>query len=204
MITTRKFSIPFTIRAQDHGSIDLDGEGQVVYNVACRVDGVEYIENRSQLDLSVGEVTPTVVTVPGYRVEQISNRPQEGPVVFYQLFVKTTNGDEFMLEKRYSEINFIDSLIRSATASHLQGSLPSLPGKVWNPWTDQTSETFIYSRRMALESYFAMLIGNSKVVHYQDTLAFLGLDVLTGLPADRVVVEESVATALAAAPIAAP
>ena len=26
-------------------------------------------------------------------------------------------------------------------------SLPTLPGKVWNPFTDQTSETFIYQRR---------------------------------------------------------
>lgn len=177
MISNRKFDIPFFIESKDRGMISLDGEKSVGYTVTCTVNDIEYVENRQNLDISMDEHVVTICTVPGYRVEQSTEQ-----VVFYQLFVKTTSGEEFMLEKRYSEINFLDGLVRSATASHMVNSLPSLPGKVWNPFTDQTTETFIYKRRMDLEMYFNMLIGNAKVVHYQDVMAFFNLDVLTGLP----------------------
>lgn len=176
-IYSRKFSVPFRINSAD-GLIDLNGESSVGYVVNLKINGLEYEENRSKIDISLGEALPTLVTVPGHRVETSG---RDGPCVWYQLFVKTTAGEELMIEKRYSEINMLDALVRSQTAPHLSGSLPSLPGKIWNPFTDQTSETFIYQRRSALELYFAMLVGNAKVVHYQDMLCFFGLDPVTGL-----------------------
>lgn len=176
-IYNRKFFVRIAIKPEDEGTIDLDGSGSVGYVVRLTLNGVEHEENRTRPDISVGEAIPVLATVPGYRLETTA----DGPTVYYQVYVKTSAGEEHMVEKRYSEINHLDALIRSQTASHLVKSLPSLPGKVWNPWTDQTSETFIHQRRTALELYFSMLIGNSKVVHYQETLVFFGMHPLTGL-----------------------
>lgn len=176
-IYNRKFFVKLALKPDDDGLIDLDGSGSVGYVVRLRLNGVEHEESRTLPDISVGEAIPVLATVPGYRLGSTA----DGPTVYYQVFVKTSAGEEHMLEKRYSEINHLDALIRAQTASHLVRSLPSLPGKVWNPWTDQTSETFIHQRRTALELYFSMLIGNAKVVHYQETLVFFGLDPITGL-----------------------
>ena len=192
-IYNRKFFVRLAIRPEDEGTIDLDGSGSVGYVVRLTLNGIEHEESRTLPDISVGEAIPTLATVPGYRL----GTTPDGPTVFYQVYVKTSAGEEHMLEKRYSEINHLDALIRSQTASHLVKSLPSLPGKVWNPWTDQTSETFIHQRRTALELYFSMLIGNSKVVHYQETLVFFGMHPLTGLLSSSKTAETSATASVA-------
>ena len=179
MITNRKFVITFFIEEKTRGIISLDGESSIGYNITCNVDETDYQENRQVLDLSIGEATIALVKVPGYRLGSSGTESSE-TAVFYQFFVGTSTGEAYMLEKRYSEINLLDRLVRSSVASHLADSLPTLPGKVLNPFVDQTSETFIYKRRIELERYFEILMGNHKIIHSQDVMCFFGLDVLTG------------------------
>ena len=76
----------------------------------------------------------------------------------------------------------LDLVIRAQTDAHMLSSLPSLPGKIFNPLTDQTSEAFISQRRDALQHYLNQLLLNSKVVHYSELFSFLGLHPITGEP----------------------
>jgi hypothetical protein len=146
-IYNRKYFVKFQIRPDDDGIIELDGSGSVGYIATLKLNGVDYEESRTKPDISLGEAIPVQVTIPGHRVQVEGLGSRDGPTVWYQLFVKTSAGDEHVNEKRYSEVNTLDALVRAQTAGHLAYSLPKLPGKVWNPWTDQTSETFIYQRR---------------------------------------------------------
>ena len=60
--------------------------------------------------------------------------------------------------------------------------IPSLPPKVYNPLVDQASESFLHTRREALESYLTSILEHiDHFGHPQDLYAFLGLDPLTGL-----------------------
>jgi hypothetical protein len=183
VVTNRQFTIPITIDGVQ-GSIISDGSSTITYDTILSLGGDVQKETRQVLDISLGEAYPTMVTIPGYRIQSEPAPPQtEGSImslfvtppttiytVWYQVFVKTSSGQEIVVERRYSEFNMLDQLVRSQTASHLVASLPNLPGKVINPFTDQTSEPFIYRRRTALEIYLSMLLGNSKVmliIYYQ-------------------------------------
>ena len=95
------------------------------------------------------------------------------------------------MEKRYSEFDALHHLIKSQTSSHLKPSLPKLPGKVYNPMTDQLTEPFIAQRSAKLELYLGMLLGNSKLVHYQDVLHFFDLDYMGSVLAENIPVDES-------------
>ena len=53
-----------------------------------------------------------------------------------------------------------------------------MPSKVYNPWLDQSADPFIQQRKGKLQLYIGMLLGNKKIVHYQDVLYFFGLDYL--------------------------
>lgn len=126
-----------------------------------------YIENVIQTPFSkqaqspFTETIPTQVSIPLYIHETDTNQKD---VIFYQILVKTGYGDEITVYHRYSEFDILDKCIKSQLDGHLRSSLPSLPGKVWNPFVNQLDENFLQTRRLALQRYLVTLLGNSKVI----------------------------------------
>ena len=193
----RSFTIDFTLPATKRGvSIDCVGTSSIGFTHTLRLDGQEVAELRSILDPSLGEALPHRAGITDTRCFFEGKKK----VVVYQLFVEPglTDSEEtgsaagaggsslaagrssMLIERRYSEFVALDLIIRAATDAHLLSSLPSLPGKVFNPMTDQVSEAFISSRREALNAYLQQILNNGKVRHYQEVSCFLGLDPITG------------------------
>ena len=152
------------------------------FNHLLRLDGVEVAELRTVLDPSLGEIFPRRAGVADTRV--FSADVGKKRVVVYQLFVEPggASGSDttLLIERRYSEFVTLDMLIRCSTEAHLLSSLPMLPGKVFNPMTDQNSDSFIATRKESLQLYVEQLLQNHKVMHYSDVLCFLGLHPVTG------------------------
>lgn len=175
----RTFSITFQLPDPDRRacSIDCVGTSGIGFNHSLRLAGVEVAELRTVLEPGLGEAFPRRAGVADTRVFHEGKKK----VCLYQLFVEPGNtSGTLLIERRYSEFGALDLLIRAATDTHLLSSLPSLPGKVFNPMTDQASELFISARKEALQQYLTLLLTNHKAMHYQDVLCFLGLDPVTG------------------------
>lgn len=176
-ITVRSFSISFSLPDRRPCSIECVGTSTIGFNHSFRLEGLEIAELRTVLDPSLGESLPRRAGIADTRVFHEGKKK----ITVYQLFVEPGNTDgTLLIERRYSEFVALDLLIRAATDTHLLTSLPSLPGKVFNPMIDQSSDTFITARKEALQLYLSQLLNNHKVSHYQDVLCFLGLHPVTG------------------------
>jgi len=181
-VMVRTFTISFSLPDRRACTIDCSGTSTIGFNHLLRLDGVEVAELRTVLDPSLGETFPRRAGVADTRV--FSADVGKKRVVVYQLFVEPggASGSDttLLIERRYSEFVTLDMLIRSATEAHLLSSLPTLPGKVFNPMTDQNSDSFIATRKESLQLYVEQLLQNHKVMHYSDVLCFLGLHPVTG------------------------
>ena len=201
-LMTRTFTITFPLLPTGRSfSIECVGTSSIGFTHTLRLEGQEVAELRTVLDPSLGETLPRRAGITDTRCYYEGKKK----IVVYQLFVepgitgesagaaaaanssstslgsRTTSGCGTMLiERRYSEFVSLDIIIRAATDAHLLSSLPSLPGKVFNPMTDQSSEPFIAARKEALQLYLQQILQNGKVMHYTEVFCFLGLDPVTG------------------------
>ena len=82
---------------------------------------------------------------------------------YYGFEILLETGENFLIYRRYSQFDNLDSLIRAQSESHLMSSLPSLPPKIYNPYFDQTAAPFLDERKAVLSSYLNQILGNSKV-----------------------------------------
>jgi hypothetical protein len=176
-VLTRHFTIPFEFGGK---TVNIYGDGTdwLTFEHTLVMDGRTIKElSQSIVDARlVEDVVPRSVTVPKYRTYAEMGKQ----VVVYIIEVTAADGETRTLERRNSDFNYLDAAIRSATDGHMASSLPNLPGKCYNPWTDQTSPEFIHERRCAVELYMQQVLSNSKVATYTDLLVFLGLHPLTG------------------------
>jgi hypothetical protein len=76
------------------------------------------------------------------------------------------NSKAVSISRRYCEFAMLDSMIRSQTRKHMLSTIPTLPGKVFNPFTNQTSEKFLEQRRRSLEQFLANLVNHEKVFSF--------------------------------------
>lgn len=166
------------------------------FSYSCQV-GSRVLEELS----NVLETEDELVMAPAkIRVPETRTTSSEGKAVVHYKVVTTIaapsgggENQEVVVFRRYKEFSRLNNLLRSAFAgSHLLSSLPHLPGKVLNPFTDQTTPQFIEGRRRDLEVYLNRLCGVSKCSKNLDMLKFLGLDPVTGLPLDPADVEKHV------------
>ena len=133
--------------------------------------------------LTVGESLPDNISIPDTRV--VTGDGKE--VVLYQISIQLSDtqcsgqAPSVMVERRFSEFITLANLLRSQK-DQLSTPLPSLPAKVFSPWVDQRSETFIAERRQALQRYLCDLLHNTRIRHYTEFLLFLGLNPTTGQP----------------------
>lgn len=132
----------------------------LIYHHEFYVDQMKQTPFNKVAESPFTETIPTQVSVPLYIREQEGGKE----VIYYQLLVKTGLGDEITVYHRYSEFDLLDKCIKSQLDGHLRSSLPSLPGKVWNPFVNQFDEDFLQTRRLALQRFLVTLLGNSKVI----------------------------------------
>ena len=160
------------------GIIELDGSVATKYKVTFKLNNEIIPENRTRVELAMEEEVslPVSASVVSHRLKVQKGKTQ--PRTLYKIHVKTSTGEEYYIERRFSEFDALNHLVRSQTSGHLKPSLPKMPSKVYNPWTDQSSDPFIQQRKGKLQLYVGTLLGNKKIVHYQDVLYFFGLDYL--------------------------
>jgi len=176
-IVGTKFQIVFQLG--DHEAvIHAEVVPGISANYKLSFNGNDYPEFRSEIASSLGENLPTSITIPSHRTKFMTKKC----IALYQILVKAGNGQEIVVEKRYSQFCMLNDLLRAQIDGHIRSSMPSLPGKFINPLLDQSSQEFITSRQVALQHYLNQLLGNSKVSVTTDFLCFLGLDAVTGNP----------------------
>jgi hypothetical protein len=196
-ITAREFSVSFKLLSRNCYISVVVGSG---YQYEHRF----FLENRQQpafdemAQSPFHEFIPTSISIQKFHIQEISGKR----IAFFELLTKTTAGDTVTTQRRYSEFDILDKALRSQMSGHLHSTLPSLPQKVYNPFIDQFSLSFLETRLEALQQYLTTLLGNSKVdtrisalilfliffpsffhhqaVYYTDFLCFVGLDPVTG------------------------
>jgi len=132
---------------------------------------------------------PVQVMVP-----EIRTQSSEGKLIVHYKVVCALSGGgggeggrerEVVVLRRYRDFDKLDRLVRSAFAgSHLLNSLPCLPIKILNPFTDQSDPIFIDARRQELEMYLKRLIQMPKASSNPDLLRFFSLHPVSGQPLD--------------------
>ena len=146
--------------------------------------------NGSSSSSSSGEGrVPVQVMVP-----EIRTQSSEGKLIVHYKVVCALSGGgggeggregEVVVFRRYRDFDRLDRLVRSAFAgSHLLNSLPCLPVKILNPFTDQSDPVFIDGRRQELEVYLKRLIQMPKASSNPDLLRFFSLHPVSGQPLD--------------------
>lgn len=123
------------------------------------VDGHQMKEIREKTDISVNEPLPTCV-----EISEVKNCKINGKIVsVYQICCRLESGESMFVERRYSDFQHLNTIVVGQTGRHLRSTLPALPGKILNPFVDQTSDNFIQVRRDGLQRYLKHLLTNSKV-----------------------------------------
>lgn len=131
---------------------------------------------------------PVQVMVP-----EIRTQSSEGKLIVHYKVVCALSGGKgetgrdgaVVVFRRYRDFDKLDRLVRSAFAgSHLLNSLPNLPIKILNPFTDQSDPAFIDNRRQELEVYLKRLIRMPKASNNPDLLRFFSLHPVSGQPLD--------------------
>ena len=179
-IINRKFEVMFLIDNIYEAVIRANGKNGMGYSHSLVVKDKEIMEvKRSSAEmLSVGECLPDIISIPDTRVVRTEGKD----VVLYQICIQCSGqAPSVMVERRFSEFITLANLVRSQK-DQLSTPLPPLPAKVFSPWIDQRSESFIAERRQALQRYLCDLLHNTRVRHYTEFLLFLGLNPISGLP----------------------
>ena len=174
-VLNRNFSINFEF-INKKINIHADGANSFYYEHQMVMDGIPIDDIRNKVEMKMNEKLPTGLAIKSYRTYTHMSKL----IVIYVITIRTGSDEELIIERRYSDFAQMDLCIRSATEGHMYSSLPSMPGKCYNPWTDQTSEIFIKERQRGLEQYLRMLLNNSKTAYYTDFLMFLGLSPING------------------------
>lgn len=121
------------------------------------IEGVRFPEARETIDIGTNERMPTSVATCGIKIV--------AGVVYFGLNVSfgSDESTKVTIYRRYSQFVMLDSLIRAQLDFHLISSMPSLPGKVYNPYFNQLSKAFLAERHDGVCNYLNQLLGNSKV-----------------------------------------
>ena len=158
------------------------------------------LDSRStdQVAPNVGVNAPSRIGITDFR--HFLEEGEDKHVTVYQIYVEPNLGSARMsewstqekrlstsklvvVERRFSEFVNLDTTLRLllGVTAMTDLEIPSLPPKVYNPLVDQASESFLHTRREALERYLASILEHiDHFGHPQELYLFLGLDPLTG------------------------
>jgi hypothetical protein len=158
--------------------ITVKRRSSVRIRMTMTMNGYEIKEIRKTAEIAVDEAPPARVSIPSTRSCLVNGKP----VTVYKVCCETSNRERIAVERRYSDFQYLNTMVVGHTGQHLRTTLPKLPPKVFFPLIDQSSESFVSSRREALQAYLQSLLANSKVALYTEVLCFLGLDPTSGQP----------------------
>lgn len=176
--------------------------GSTGFNYTCQLGDETLTESRNQLEnLEESDIIPRVIMVPEFQTSSSTGKlvinykvttvigtisdDLETKIVSELDLEEVENTQHTFVYRRYNEFEKLAQRLKGAyKGSHLLSSLPSLPGKVINPFVDQTTPDFINSRKNDLEQYLRKIIHFPKANKNIDLLKFLGLDPLTAYPLD--------------------
>lgn len=179
-IVNRKFEVPFLIDCRYEAIVKVNGKSGMGYSHILELTKdekqIQEVKHSPTEQLSVGEHIPENISIPDSRKLTLDGKE----VILYQICVQTAGQPTVVVERRFSEFITLGNLLKSQK-DQLSVPLPSLPAKVFSPWIDQRSESFVNERRTALQRYLGDLLHNSRVCHYTEFLLFLGLSPITGL-----------------------
>ena len=163
-VTVRTFELKFKLKEEEAVPcrILFDGTDSIYFEHKLLVNEVHHSDIRNILEINMGESFPISISIPSYKTFTELGKT----VVLYQVKVKKSVEESFVVERRYSHFVSLDACIVSATDTHLASSLPTLPPKCYNFWTDQTSDEFINARKFGLEVYLNNILQTSKVKFY--------------------------------------
>lgn len=142
------------------------------------MNGYEIKEIRKTTEISVDEAPPARVSIPSSRTCVVNGKS----VTVYKICCETSNGERIAVERRYSDFQYLNTMVVGHTGQHLRTTLPTVPPRVFFPLIDQSSDAFVNTRREALQVYLQNLLASNKVALYTEVLCFLGLDPTTGQP----------------------
>lgn len=138
------------------------------HEILLVMDGKPLKEFRETPDVSLGEARPISITIDDMRVAHVTGPAGTKKTAYFQISTQIENADRIVkVEKRFSEFEVLDDIIRGYIVGHMRSSLPSLPPKVLNPFFDQLSGNFLLTRKFALQQYLIDLKNNSKVSSIQ-------------------------------------
>jgi hypothetical protein len=171
----------FTICFRFHEQIFLitvKRRSSVRIRMTMTMNGYEVKEIRKTADIAIDENPPVRVSIPSARTCTVNGKQ----VTVYKICCETVTKEKIALERRYSDFQYLNTMVVGHTGQHIRPTLPKVPGRVINPFIDQFGEPFVNARREALQGYLQSLLSNSKVALYTEVLCFLGLDPTTGQP----------------------
>jgi hypothetical protein len=154
---------PFVVSFQLNGhsfELNVSRSSTLNHSYSLTIDGHQVKEVREKADISVDEPAPRFV-----EITEVKNCKIDGKIVsVYQICCHLESGEKLFIERRYSDFQNLNTIIMGQTGRHLRSTLPSLPGKILNPFLDQTTDSFIQARRDGLQRYLKQLLTNSKVI----------------------------------------
>ncbi len=157
-LVDNKFALSFKHNSQQF-DISVERNNTLKYTYTLKLEGHEVKEIREKVDISLDEPLPKQVLITDVR----PGKAQGKSITLYRLCCDVGVGEKIFVERRYSEFVTLNDIVRSNTAQHIRSTLPKLPGKVLNPFFDQTNPDFVHKRREALQNYIKDLLTNSKV-----------------------------------------
>ena len=179
-IVNRKFDVPFLIDSRYSAIVRVNGKSGMGYSHVLELTKdekqIQEVKRSPTEQLSVGEHIPENISIPDSRKLTLDGKE----VILYQICVQTAGQPTVVVERRFSDFITLGNLLKSQK-DQFSFSLPSSPPKIFSPWIDQRSESFVNERRTALQKYLCDLLRNSRVCHYTEFLLFLGLSPITGL-----------------------
>lgn len=131
----------------------------VKYRLKLRMNGYEMMEIRKTTEIAVGETTPSRITIPDIRRCEVMGKV----VIMYKICSEINSQERVMVERRYSDFEMLTNMICGQTSSHLKPTLPKLPGKILNPFVDQSKAAIVAERQQNLQRFLIALLANQKV-----------------------------------------
>lgn len=156
---SKSFVLAFKLHDQPVQLVGERAMSLAKYNFRLLVDKVELKDIKACPITKKESHSPRAANIPQYRTATMQSKP----VILYQVFCEASNHETFMVERRYSEFDRFDHILRNNLPPHILSTLPKLPGKVFNPFVDQNEVHFISQRKERLEKYLNFLLNNETV-----------------------------------------
>jgi len=168
----RSHKIPFVVGTST-GFVSINRRGYTQFTYECQVNGQVIPEAADAVRLQDG-TTKFTVSIESWEMSKNIDRK---PVIWY--LVQTTrefDGATTTCHRRYRDFTHLHDNVSSAlNGNDARRHLPSLPGKQVKLLVDHVDESFIDSRRRALQRYLTAMIAIPQALTCLELQAFLGL-----------------------------